>query len=36
MRVVADRVHAHFWVSSGGLLWTWMGMGLGADRSPWG
>ena len=22
MRVVADRVHAHFWVSSGGL-WTW-------------
>ena len=23
MRVVADRVHAHFWASSGGLWWTW-------------
>ena len=35
MRAVADRVHAHFWVSSGGLRW-WMDMGQGADGSPWG
>ena len=32
MRVVADRVNAHFWVSSGGLC----GHGTGRIRQPMG